>query len=231
VLDLLEWQVPSPAGTPAGATELGFSRLGLTTSDIDALYARVVDAGVTCFGEPHEITLEGAPPVRAFVLRDPDGTLIEAVSGADDTLSFVSVNCTDLDASVAFYRDVAGFTPLARFAPGPASGATLGLSGEIEMEMAYLAHPEESARFAIDLQTWRQPRSPAGRTRAANELGISRMALLTDDIDRDDEVLREHGVACVSPPAELDMGPGLPALRALLFPDPDGAMLELIESP
>jgi len=27
------------------------------------------------------------------------------------------------------------------------------------------------------------------------------------------------------------MGPGLPALRALLFPDPDGTMLELIESP
>jgi hypothetical protein len=27
------------------------------------------------------------------------------------------------------------------------------------------------------------------------------------------------------------MGPGIPSLRALLFPDPDGTMLELIESP
>jgi hypothetical protein len=57
------------------------------------------------------------------------------------------------------------------------------------------------------------------------------MALTTDDIDRDYAELVDRGVSCVSPPAELDMGPGLPLLRALLFADPDGTMLELIESP
>jgi len=57
------------------------------------------------------------------------------------------------------------------------------------------------------------------------------MALMTDDIDRDYADLSARGVACMTPPAVLDMGPGLPMLRALLFPDPDGTMLELIETP
>jgi hypothetical protein len=54
---------------------------------------------------------------------------------------------------------------------------------------------------------------------------------MTDDIDRDHAALVEQGVHCWSPPADLDMGPGMPDLRALLFDDPDGTVLELIESP
>jgi hypothetical protein len=57
------------------------------------------------------------------------------------------------------------------------------------------------------------------------------MALGTDDIDADVAALRGLGVACLSDPVELAMGPGLPLLRFVLFPDPDGTMLELIERP
>lgn len=39
-------------------------------------------------------------------------------------------------------------------------------------------------------------------------------------------------MTCHPLPAELEMGPGLPSdLRALFFEDPDGACVELIESP
>ena len=39
------------------------------------------------------------------------------------------------------------------------------------------------------------------------------------------------GARRYSPPATLDMGPGLPPLRAVFFADPDGTTLELIEPP
>ena len=66
----------------------------------------------------------------------------------------------------------------------------------------------------------------------ANELGIFRMVLLTDDIDRDYAALVDAGVPCYSPPVGLEMGSGLPSdLRALFFEDPDGTCVELIESP
>ena len=66
---------------------------------------------------------------------------------------------------------------------------------------------------------------------AANTVGIWRMALATDDIDADVEWLRRAGVPCRSGPVELSMGPGLPSVRFMLFSDPDGTTLELIERP
>jgi catechol 2,3-dioxygenase-like lactoylglutathione lyase family enzyme len=74
-------------------------------------------------------------------------------------------------------------------------------------------------------------RGAAPAPRGATTVGIWRLALGTDDIDADVTTLRRLGVDCLSDPAELSMGPGLPLLRFVLFPDPDGTMLELIERP
>jgi catechol 2,3-dioxygenase-like lactoylglutathione lyase family enzyme len=66
---------------------------------------------------------------------------------------------------------------------------------------------------------------------SANTVGIWRMALATDDIEADVAWLRRAGVPCLSGPVELAMGPPLPSLRFMLFSDPDGTTLELIERP
>jgi glyoxylase I family protein len=231
-VDLLEWQTPKPTGTPPPvANHLGFTRLGFTTGDIDAAYERLVAAGADCFGPPHDIALEGAPSVQAFVAADPDGTMFELVSGTGDCLSFVAIGCADLDRSVAFYSEVLGFRPLARFAPGVSDGTSIRLGPAVEWEMAYLDDPRGKGTFALDLVQWTSPAVEGPPASAANQLGIYRMALITDDIDRDHAALTARGLKCITPPATLDMGPDLPALRALLFPDPDGTMLELIEAP
>jgi catechol 2,3-dioxygenase-like lactoylglutathione lyase family enzyme len=236
VLDLLEWQVPRPAGTPyPAANHLGFGRLGFASEDVDGLYEQLVAAGADCTGAPHDIGLAGAPPVRAFVCADPDGTLLEFVTAPPgregNQLSFVAINCSNLERSLEFYVDVLGCTMKHRFAPGPSDGSALRLGPEVEWEMAYLDDPSGSGTFALDLVEWKTPRSDGPPYTSANHLGIYRMAFFTDDIDRDFDGLRRAGVECVTPPAHLEMGPGIPSLRALLFPDPDGTMLELIESP
>jgi catechol 2,3-dioxygenase-like lactoylglutathione lyase family enzyme len=229
-LDLLEWQVPPPSGTPyAPANHVGFTRLGLVTRNVDAAYERLSAAGVDCFGPPHDIGLEGAPTVRAFVCADPDGTLVELVSGNSERIAFLAIGCTELARSSEFYVDLLGFKELARFAPDPHDGAGLRIDGDVEWEMAYL--DDGSGQFAIDLTQWKRPAPAVPAYPSANNLGIFRMALITTDIDADYAELERRGIACVSPPATLDMGPGLPELRALLFPDPDGAMVELIEAP
>jgi catechol 2,3-dioxygenase-like lactoylglutathione lyase family enzyme len=236
VLDLLEWQVPRPVGTPyPAANHLGFGRLGFASDDVDGLYEQLVAAGVDCTGAPHDIGLAGAPPVRAFVCADPDGTLLEFVTAPPgregNQLSFVAINCSNLERSLEFYVDVLGCTTKHRFAPGPSDGSALRLGPEVEWEMAYLDDPSGSGTFALDLVEWKTPRSDGSPYTSANHLGIYRMAFFTDDIDRDYDGLCRAGVECVTPPAHLEMGPGIPSLRALLFPDPDGTMLELIESP
>jgi len=236
VVDLLEWQTPRPTGTPpAAANVLGHSRLGFTTGDLDGVSARLRAAGARCFGEPHGVALEGIPPIRSLTCLDPDGTMIELVEqpgGPEGArLSFLAVGCTDLDRSAAFYESVLGFARAARVAPGRQRGGPLGMDGEIEFEMVYLDDPRRSGAFALDLVRWSTPPPTGAPSRQANRLGPFRLAFMTDDIDRDYASLQDLGVPCWSPPAQLDMGPGLPPLRALLFDDPDGTVLELIESP
>jgi len=230
-LDLLEWLRPEPVGAPPLPNQLGFARLGFTTADLDATHARLRDAGGARLSEPHEVTMQGAPTMRTFVAADPDGTAIEFVSGNAERFSFVALNCSELDRSVAFYSEVLGFHPRVRFAPGPRDETALGLGPDAEWEMAYLDDPRGDGSFAVDLVQWKRPAPTGAPSSEANRLGPFRLALMTDDIDRDYDDLMARGVACVTPPATLDMGPGLPTLRALLFPDPDGTMLELIEAP
>jgi len=76
-----------------------------------------------------------------------------------------------------------------------------------------------------------EARGAAPAPAAANTVGIWRLALGTDDIDADVAALTAAGVHCLSAPVEMSMGPGLPDLRFVLFPGPDGEMLELIERP
>jgi len=111
-----------------------------------------------------------------------------------------------LEASQAFYRNVLGLSP--------ASASTFSDARGPEV-------------FCIELASV----AVAPRPRVATDLGIYRLALLTDDLDHDYDALTTAGVSPYSPPATLDMGPGLPSLRALFFPDPDGTTFELIEQP
>jgi hypothetical protein len=88
---------------------------------------------------------------------------------------------------------------------------------------------DPASGLIVELIEWEDPAATRAPARKANELGIFRMAWHTPDIDRDHAVLGDAGVECYSPPAHLEMGPGIPALRALFWGDPDGACLELIE--
>jgi catechol 2,3-dioxygenase-like lactoylglutathione lyase family enzyme len=137
---------------------------------------------------------------------DPDGTALDIVPGRPPSVLGVRVGCSDLAASCAFYEQVVGLSRV---------GAST------------FCDDRGPAVFAIELVASREPI----RARVATDVGLYRVALLTDDLDRDDRALRSAGVEPYSPPATLDMGPGLPALRALFFPDPDGTTLELIEQP
>ncbi|MBM3671901.1 MAG: VOC family protein [Actinobacteria bacterium] len=231
-IDLLEWQVPPPTGKPyAKANELGFARIGITTTDIDAAYERLIDAGVDCYGAPHDVGVEGVPAMKAFVCEDPDGTLIELMSGPTDRVGVAIVNVSDFERSIDFYERVLGFKTLARFGSGERDGEGLRLGPKVDWEMAYLDDPRGEFAFAVDLVHWNTPKAKGTPYDSANHLGIYRMAFQTDDIDAAYGALRAEGITCVSPPATLSMGPGIPDLRALLFPDPDGTMLELIEVP
>ncbi len=165
-----------------------------------------------------------SPDVQAStVLADPDGTLVQLDPGEGAGVAGVVIGCTDLGRTLPFYTDVVGFEP------EEADPRRLAVAGAARGTAARLR--DRAGGFAVELVEWRSPEPVSPPYPVANHLGMYRMALMTEDIDADYDALRVRGVTCVSAPAELDMGPGLPRLRALLFLDPDGTALELIETP
>lgn len=229
VLDLLEWKVPKPASAPVtDPTTTGFNRLAFTTPDLDALHARLTDAGVAVWSEPRRLALEHGGELRMFVCSDPDGTQVELLEGADTRMSHVVIGCADIDRSRRYYTDIIGMSAQRSVHTARQPGTVFGIDGDIELHAELLVDP--ATGFVVELVEWLRPQATPGRSRRANELGIFRMAWHTDDIDDDHDVLVDAGVECYAPPASLDMGPGLPEVRALFWEDPDGACLELIEA-
>jgi catechol 2,3-dioxygenase-like lactoylglutathione lyase family enzyme len=109
---------------------------------------------------------------------------------------------------------------------GGPTGVVVACS-DVARSRAFYREVVPLAGFVVLLQANGAAPAPA----AANTVGIWRLALGTDDIDADVAALAGAGVECLSPPAEMSMGPGLPSLRFVLFPGPDGEMLELIQRP
>jgi glyoxylase I family protein len=229
VLDLLQWMVPPPASEPAtGPTTTGFNRLCLTCPDLEAMHARLTAAGADCWSAPTVLDLGSGASARMFVCSDPDGTQLEFVEGPTRRLSHVAINCADFERSRRYYEHVVGLAPLPLLTPPRQPGAPFRLEGDMELRAQLFRDP--ASGFMVELVDWRDPGPVPTPPRRANDLGIFRMAWLTDDIDRDHAALTADGVACFSPPAALEMGPGIPSLRALFWADPDGACLELIEA-
>lgn len=234
-VDLLEWTLPKPGPPPyAELSHLGIVRLVVGVPDIDAHYERVTGAGISCMSAPTEIPLGSGNSARAYCAPDPDGTWIEFVQDDGHRLLRVDVNCSSIERSGEFYSDVLGLEVSARSQPGPVPGEAFGVDGEVEWDALLLGlPPERGSTFAVRLVEWKQPRPVGAAYGEPHHLGLYRLAMLVADIDAGHEELRRAGVECVSPPVDVALGPASPvqSVRALLFKDPDGTCLELIEAP
>ncbi len=235
-IDLLEWQQPRPIGKPhPEANHLGFMRVCLAVEDLDALHGKLTADGIETRSAPVEVPVLAGQTVRFFCCQDPDGTCIEFVERPGPVrMSHININCTDLDHSSDWYQLVLGVTPItARAEPPPSSGSGFGFDGDCEYRADFLAIGGNPESMILDLLEWKRPR-PIGRPLVeANHLGPFRMAFLVADAAAScvelDRLGVEHSGACW-----LTMGPDIPmidGLNAIFFRDPDGTMLELIETP
>jgi catechol 2,3-dioxygenase-like lactoylglutathione lyase family enzyme len=146
---------------------------------------------------------------------DPDGVSVELVPGPVAGLTAVVLGCADRERSLAFYRAL-GFRDEATD-PTRADEVVLVPSGAgpVRLVLARAGTPTTSDAAA----------------RPANTVGIWRAALLLGDLDAAVERLRRAGIALLSDPQEMAMGPGIPDLRFVCFRGPDQEVIELIESP
>jgi catechol 2,3-dioxygenase-like lactoylglutathione lyase family enzyme len=226
-LDLLEWTVPRPSGRPAAFGDPGFDRLVVTVPDLDRVLADGHAAGGTLAGGP--VSDPDEPGRRTAMVRDPDGVRVQLVEGDRTRVVRVVVTCTDLDAAFAYYQDVMGLQPECEPVTGHEAGGLHARTADVVLRRARLADPGSS--FAVELVQCIEPSTDTtdARLRAANHLGLFRMAWSTDDCARDEAVVRAGGSLPFAPTGTLSVGDDLPLLDVLFWPGPSGECLELIE--
>jgi catechol 2,3-dioxygenase-like lactoylglutathione lyase family enzyme len=127
----------------------------------------------------------------------------------------VDLAVTDPERSLAFYRDLLGFTD---------EGPIVGERGE---RVVYLSRPGVS--FYLGIRGRQSDAHPVPYERYA--VGVHHLAFAVDSREAVDERhgwLVENGVEIESEPREYDYSPGY---YAVFFYDPDGIKVEILHSP
>jgi catechol 2,3-dioxygenase-like lactoylglutathione lyase family enzyme len=146
-----------------------------------------------------------------------------AISGVHHT----SFTVADLDASLAFFRDLLGLEVVyVREIRDDYFGAIVGLPG-CRVRAALLRLP--GSAHHLELFEYLQPRGTAHRPLPCDP-GSCHLSLLADDLPGLAARLRSQGVALVSDPVLITAGPNRGGYGVYLH-DPNGILIELFQPP
>jgi len=157
-----------------------------------------------------------------------NGTPIElpAVSAVDS----IGLTVSDLDRSIAFYRDVLSFEKISECE---------AFGDEYERLTGVFGAHSRIARMRLGSETIELTEylAPKGRSvpidSRSNDRWFQHIAIITSDMDRSYARLRGHKVEHASPgPQRLpDWNPNAGGIEAFYFKDPDGHPLEVLRFP
>ncbi len=144
------------------------------------------------------------------------------------SIAHIGFTVSDLDRSVAFYRDVLGLSYLGEMKMGGDETAALFQRQGCEARVAYLQTADKHAAPVELIQFTNQAAEIS--VPSLFKTSISELCFATDDIDLEYAQLKEKGVKFISEPQTFDSTAyGFGKSRAVYFYDPDGNILELIQ--
>jgi catechol 2,3-dioxygenase-like lactoylglutathione lyase family enzyme len=148
----------------------------------------------------HAVTRRAAPEGGAVAAR----------------LSHVGVGVTDLERSERFYREVFGFErAFALHVEGEPSTSLLRLGPPLVLDVAYL----RLGGFVLELLHFAEPTATGSNERVMNELGLTHLSFIVDDVAATLDAVSRHGGAVVR---------GTEIATAVMITDPDGQTIELV---
>jgi len=136
-----------------------------------------------------------------------------------------SFTVSDLDRSIAFYRDILGFELISLASREPSFAAKVtGIPGA-HLKVAYVQAPGHRIELIQYL-------APPGKKLdlATNNIGCGHLAFNVDDLKKMYIEMNAKGVPFKSEPLEVPAGPNKGGY-AVYFTDPDGVTLEFIQAP
>ncbi len=135
-------------------------------------------------------------------------------------LTHLGICVSELERSLRFYREVLGFEEVGRFRDEHGFGAPLLELEGVRLSAVYL----ERDGWRIELLHFEKPASVGAKDRRPmNQLGLTHLSFVVEDLDLSIEEIRNCGGAVIEA-TRMEMG-----TRAIFATDPDGTRLELIE--
>ena len=142
-------------------------------------------------------------------------------------LDHVSVTVSDMERSLAFYREVLGLKEVERHRlEGETISKMAGKPGVV-MQVVRLEAPETPG-IQIDLQQYITPQGKVSNGKLG-DVGDSHICYGVPDVWATYRDLKARGVEFVSEPVSFDLEWGI--VHVVFFKDPDGYILELTQHP
>lgn len=135
----------------------------------------------------------------------------------------IGVVVSDLDASLAFYRDVIGMTPTRSFDISADFGQRSGLTNGTPVTVTVLKLEDHPQAAEWKLMSFGEEAAPPRSTHIQDDTGMQYITLLVNDLGPFIERLEAHGVPFLG-----DTPIPLGERHFVLVQDPDGTFVELI---
>jgi catechol 2,3-dioxygenase-like lactoylglutathione lyase family enzyme len=206
--------------------------------DIGALYARVCDRGAPIVSPPVQYDTPRRGPAVGFSCKDPDGVLVAVVrfgtlapdgmTAAVGPLRRTTIVVDDIEASLAFYRDILGFgvfTDQRTASEGEAR--LLGVPGA-RVRIVSL-QSQGAVQGMVGLMAFEEPPlTPRSRIREILSEPDVLFIFMTERISDLHERLKRNGVPVRCPPIEYEI-PGRGVCAGMTCCDPDGIVVEFTQ--
>ncbi len=113
--------------------------------------------------------------------------------------SHLNINCSDLERSLTFYRDLVGLEPYVRTTPTePQPGAAFGLD-QVQWDAWILRGDTGDRAVVLDLLEWIVPPYVGEAASDATTTGFNRVCFTTPDLDAAHRRMVDAGVVFVTP--------------------------------
>jgi catechol 2,3-dioxygenase-like lactoylglutathione lyase family enzyme len=182
------------------------------------LFASAIDVSVTAFGEESAVEKPGAQSDRP---KPRDAKPFKVIS-----TNHTGFTVSNLDRSVAFFRDGLGFELVSRAPRNPDVVSRItGVPG-VQLTIAYLRGPGHT----IELIEYSAPADRVKVVARPCDTGHAHLAFNVDDVDAAVAAAEKFGVKPVAPPVAIDQGPNR-GRKVVYLRDADGITIEFIGSP
>jgi lactoylglutathione lyase len=138
------------------------------------------------------------------------------------SLSHCGVCVTDLERSIAFYRDGLGFACTDRFDVNRPIAETEGVA---DLTLQFLVQ----GGFRLEMLAFRSPEATGAPSTQRNQIGLTHLSFVVDDVDEAARhLVRCGGTVVEGTRSDPSSGPGP---DTVFVADPDGTRIELLSWP